>query len=109
MARRAAFSNDQWELAGSALLTIDAPAMGAFAIDPSEVVLAAPCKDKQDRMTIDQALRGFPRDAFDYVWLIAPPPFDARLLAGTTPVWRDGASGLYKIDRNRLSGGVPAH
>ncbi|NYT41207.1 hypothetical protein HZY97_10600 [Sphingomonas sp. R-74633] len=109
LVRRAAFSNDQWELAGSALLTVNVPAMGGFAIDPSEMVLAEPCEGKKDLITIDQSLRSFPRDAFDYVWLIAPPAFDARLLAGTTRVWQDGGSALYKIDRNRLSAGARPH
>ena len=31
--------------------------------------------------TIDQALATFPRDAFDYVWLISPPPYDPALTA----------------------------
>lgn len=101
--RRAGFSNDQWELAGSALLRVDAPQMGNFAIDPSQKVVPEPCADKPDLTTLDRSLRSFPRNAFDYVWLIAPPPFDARLLTSMTPVWRSGSSGLYKIDRNRLS------
>lgn len=107
--RRAAFANDQWELAGSALLRVDAPAMGRFALDPSQKVVPGPCGTKPDLFALDDSLRSVPREAFDYVWLIAPSPFDPRLLAGTTPVWRNGTSGLYKIDRNGLSGSVPPH
>ena len=42
----------------------------------------------------------FPRAAFDYVWLIRPPPHDAAALAGLTPVWSNGASALYRVDRS---------
>ncbi len=107
--RRAAFANDQWRMDGAALLVIDAPAMGAFAADPSERVLSEPCVAQWGLKSLDQALQGFPREAFDYVWLLQPPAYDRRFLAGTTPVWRSGTSGLYKIDRNRLSGGARPH
>ena len=34
---------------------------------------------------------------FDYVWLISPPPADPALLRGLQPVWRSGASVLYRV------------
>ena len=43
------------------------------------------------------ALTEFPRDAFDYVWLIQPPQFDRRLESGLTPIWRSGPSVLFKV------------
>jgi hypothetical protein len=43
----------------------------------------------------------FPRDAFDYVWLIQPPPYDPKLNAGLTEVWRDGSSVLFKVDHDK--------
>jgi hypothetical protein len=46
---------------------------------------------------VDVALASIPREAFDYVWLIDPPPHDVRLLAGLRPVWRDGRSVLYRV------------
>jgi hypothetical protein len=48
-------------------------------------------------MTIDQSLAWFPRRAFDYVWLINPPRYDASLAADLRPVWRAGRSVLYKV------------
>jgi ATP-binding cassette subfamily B protein len=47
--------------------------------------------------TIDQSLATFPREAFDYVWLIQPPPYDPRLTQGLQPVWRNGRSVLYRV------------
>ena len=36
------------------------------------------------------ALEHFPRDAFDYVWLIHPPAFDPALIRDLTPIRRWG-------------------
>jgi hypothetical protein len=49
-------------------------------------------------MAITRALTTFPRDAFDYVWIIRQPagPADMR---GLVPVWKQGTSGLYRIVR----------
>lgn len=98
MVRRQAFSNDQWDVTGAQLMTIvkrDAPAL---AVDPSQLVLGAPCPVETSR-TLDRSLATMPREAFDYVWLIDPPAYDARLTAGMTPVWRDGTDALFRIDR----------
>jgi hypothetical protein len=42
-------------------------------------------------------MRGFPRQVFDYVWLIQPPEFDPSLARGLQPIWRDGPSVLYRV------------
>ena len=68
-----------------------------FIRDASQVVTARRCRREAWR-TIDEALAFFPRDAFDYVWLISPPPYDASLTRGLQPVWRDGSSVLYRVD-----------
>ena len=49
------------------------------------------------------ALAIVPRDAFDYVWLIDPPPYDAKLAEGLRPVWRSGTSVLYRVESNAKS------
>lgn len=100
LARRAAFANDQWRIDGSALLTVDAPAMQPFVHDPSQMVLPKGCRSVEKRQ-VDDALAAIPRGAFDYLWLIDPPAHDARLLTGMTPLWRDGTSVLYRIERAR--------
>jgi hypothetical protein len=94
--RREAFANDQWALAGAQLLRVTYPAGGAFVADPSQLVVPRGCRAPEWR-TIDAALRDFPRGAFDYVWLIGPPPHDTALLRDLRPVWRSGESVLYRI------------
>jgi hypothetical protein len=98
MVRRQAFSNDQWDVTGAQLMTIvkrDAP---AFAVDPSQLVLGAPCPIEYSK-TLDWSLANLPRAAFDYVWLVDPPQYDARLTKGMTPVWRAGNDVLLRVDR----------
>ncbi len=96
LSRKRAYANDQWMLAGGQLISsrIEAP---GFEQDPSQLVLDRPCPWERWR-TLDQALRELPRDRFDYVWLIAPPTFDRRNLAGMVPVWSQGTSAVYRID-----------
>ncbi len=99
MVRRASFSNDQWDVAGAQLMKIVRPDAGYFAADPSQLVVARPCGGDAPWLSLDQTLTTLPRGAFDYVWLIDPPRYDARLTAGMTPVWADGSDRLYRIDR----------
>jgi hypothetical protein len=94
--RRLGFSNDQWPLAGSSLLTIRHAEAGRFAFDPSQKVRPPACA-YTDAWTIEGSLRRFPREEFDYLWLIDPPPFDPVLLKGTTRVWSDRGSALYRL------------
>ncbi|MGQ0558746.1 MAG: hypothetical protein ACT4OE_04055 [Sphingosinicella sp.] len=96
--RRQAFSNDQWTMAGAQLLRVRYAAGWPFIQDPSQIVTDRKC-GREIWYTIDGALRRFPREAFDYVWLISPPPFDPALARGLQPLWRDGASILYRVER----------
>jgi hypothetical protein len=98
--RRLAYTNDQWSMAGGQLLTVRyRPAMG-FAHDPSEIVTDRRCRGEWWR-PVDWALAAFPRDAFDYVWMLHPPPHHPALLEGLTPVWRSGSDVLYRVDDRR--------
>ena len=94
--RRRAFSNDQWTMAGAQLLTVRYNEGWPFIRDPSQVVTRFRCGHEVWR-PINVALANFPRDAFDYVWLIQPPPYDANLTKGLQPVWRNGRSVLYRV------------
>ena len=94
--RRDAFSNDQWSMSGAQLLTAHYPANDYFSRDPSQQVLGRRCRGER-WLTLDQSLALFPRDKFDHVWLIAPPPFDPALARGLQPVWRSGTSLLYRV------------
>jgi hypothetical protein len=93
--RREGFSNDQWIIEGTNLLTLRYTAPGVFAADSSQIVRPNGCRVSS--WWIDRALRAWPRDKFDYIWLIDAPPFDQKLVAGMRPVWRGPDSVLYQI------------
>lgn len=95
--RRDGFSNDQWLMEGLNLLDLKYQAPGYFAADPSEIVRPRRCPDRL-HLTIDRALRAMPRYAFDYLWLIDPPPYDSAEVAGMKPVWRGSGSILYRVN-----------
>lgn len=97
LVRRLAYSNDQWSMPGAQLLTTRYAAARGFAHDPSQMVTKVQCSREFWR-PIDEALTRFPRDAFDYVWILQPPPYDPALLRGLTPVWRDGRDMLLRVD-----------
>jgi hypothetical protein len=100
--RKMAYTNDQWSMPGAQLLTVKYRAARGFAHDPSELVTNTQCPREWWR-PISRSLARFPRKAFDYVWLISPPPYDKRFEQGLIPIWRSGTSALFKIDH-----GVPA-
>ena len=95
ISRRHAFSNDQWVIEGTNLLTLRYRKPGIFAADPSQIVRPAGCHLRS--WWIDRALSRFPREDFDYLWLIDPPPFDPQLVDGLHPVWRGPDSVLYQV------------
>jgi hypothetical protein len=94
--RRQGFSNDQWVMEGINLLDLKYKKAGIFGSDPSEMVEPDRCRVRGS-WQVDHALRRFPRDAFDYLWLIHPPAFDPALVAGMRPVWRGRDSILYQV------------
>lgn len=95
--RRIAYANDQWSMAGAQLLTARYRLAGRFAHDPSQIVTRRQCPREWWR-PIDRALARFPREAFDYVWLIRPPAYDPKFNAGLVEIWRDGRSALFRVD-----------
>lgn len=97
--RRLAYSNDQWSMVGAQLLTTRYPARG-FSHDPSQVVTDVQCPREWWR-PVAGALYRFPRQSFDYVWLVRPPHYDRRLEQGLIPVWRRGSSAVFRIDHSR--------
>ena len=98
LVRREAFANDQWAVEGANLLTVTYYAAGFFQSDPSQMVKSATCRALPMK-TIDWSLRAIPREAFDFVWLLDPPPFDQASASGLTPVWRGEGSVLYAVER----------
>lgn len=105
IARRAAFSNDQFDLGGTALLTVKTGDNAGFAKDPSQIVTPAPCPKTDEFRTFNQAIDQFTRRAYDYLWLIDARPLDARQARGLRLVWRRGNDYLFMIDHRRLSPG----
>ena len=102
LVRNRAFSNEQWSMLGAQLLHTTYRAARGYAHDASQMVTPVRCRNEAWR-SLDQSLRGFPRDAFDYVWLIRPPAHDPALTRGMVPIWRSGDSVVYRIvDRNPL-------
>ncbi|MES2336749.1 MAG: hypothetical protein V4537_01480 [Pseudomonadota bacterium] len=97
MVRRLAYTNDQWSMPGAQLLTVKYQPARRYAHDPSQIVTSTQCPTEWWR-PVSISLVRFPRDAFDYVWLISPPNYDKRLEQGLIPVWRDGTSALFRID-----------
>ncbi len=95
--RRYGFSNDHWDVPGAKLLTVTNRAAGYWQHDPSNLVVHDRCAARFGR-PVSFMLRWFPRDAFDYLWLIDPPPYDPALVADLQKVWGlpDG-SALYRI------------
>ena len=93
--RREGFSNDQWVIEGVNLMDLKYTKAGYFAADPSQLVRPNRCIDPLHRQ-IDQSLANLPRNDFDYVWLIDPPPYSAKVVADMKPVWRGPGSILYQ-------------
>jgi len=98
--RRLAYANDQWSMAGGQLLTVRYTPAGRFAHDPSQLVTDLRCRGEWWR-PLRVSLAYLPREAFDYVWLINPPPVGAEFVTGLTPIWRSGRDVLYRIDDRR--------
>jgi hypothetical protein len=96
--RKEAFSNDQWVAAGAQLLRVHYRAAGYFQHDASQLVTQRKCP-RERYLPVAMALQRIPRQAFDYVWLIKPPPYDPRLTAGLRPIWRNGTSVLFRVER----------
>lgn len=111
IARKFGFSNDQWQLPGAQLLRVKYAAAAPFAADPSEVTYSKDCLLRTratptwDRrlLTADQALDQFPRNAFDFVWLLRPAGFTDRNRADLQRIWSGPDSALYRVVRSPRS------
>jgi hypothetical protein len=107
--RRLAFSNDQWALGGAQPMKVRYTEAGRFGQEPSQMVYSSNCYKRSDGsmarapggsgLPITEALSTFPRHAFDFVWLIQPPPYPPASLRGLKEIWRNGNDVLFKIVR----------
>lgn len=107
-ARRLGFSNDQFQTAGAQLMSSKYAAAGDFAADPSGTAWSKSCiaRERRERgsgpallvRSADEAIAQFPRDAFDFVWVVDAPDFALVPRPGLEPVWRGRDSILYRVD-----------
>lgn len=101
--RRHGLTNNHWENPGAQLLTnIYAPA-GRYRYDPSQLVRDPRCRLFLPQ-PVDRALATFPREAFDYLWMVDPPAFDRGLLGNAELVYRGPGVRLYRL--RPVSGGA---
>jgi len=90
VARRHAFSNDQWDVPGAQLLKVHNPAAGRFQADDSQIVYEQACRGQIGVVADAQRVPA----AIPYLWVLwsgAPKP-----LAGWQPIARNGGSVLYR-------------
>jgi hypothetical protein len=97
LVRKEAFSNEQWAVAGAQLLTITKSDAPGFVEDPGQFITPNSCS-RPDWRTVHKALSTFPRDAFDYVWLIEPPAYAQENVRDMTRIWTNGQDMLYRVN-----------
>ena len=96
IARRDAFTNEQWAIAGQQLVRVRAVNVGAYASDPSQLVYPVSCRVAGS--DFDAAIAGFDRRGFGYVWT---PGFAAGRAhaADLSLIWHSDSSALYQVVR----------
>lgn len=99
IARRGAFANDQWQMAGAPLLSVRVQGAGYFAHDPSQISVPAPCPMDPNWRPQARALAEYPREVFTHVWLIRPHRAAPGERDGLELLWQRGDSVLYAVDR----------
>jgi len=114
--RKLGFSNDQWQLPGAQLLSVKYDEARPYSADPSELTYSKECRLKILRAlpagkhlivrTTDQALERFPRNAFDFVWLIGPAGYTPRPRPDLQFVWRGADASLYRVVQTRNTAGA---
>lgn len=93
--RREVFTNSQWEVPGAQLL-IPLGARGTrFNADPSQYIMGS--GDLRGRLQM--RLNAFPRDRFDFVWLIGFRPETLPRYPGLMPLFADDRTILYRIQK----------
>lgn len=98
LARKRIFTNDQFIMAGAQLLQIRYDKAASFDRDPSQLIKAN-SSDRTDWRNFSEAMAALPRSAFDYIWVIGEGEDEKVDYSGLTPVWQQGKSILYRIDR----------
>lgn len=105
--RKDAFVNGQWVMPGAQLLTITYTAAGRFAADPSQLLRPKRCRARNEPSLRDTVAH-FPRDAFDYFWLIDMPPERWVHDPGLIPIWTAPRGILYRVAHPQPVQAAPA-
>jgi len=94
--RRDAFVNCEWDIDGLQLLQVKYAAAGHYSRDPSQMFYR-PSPQDPSATTLADRLQGFPRAAFDYLWLVGVPDEQRPRQPDLQPVWSNDDSALYRI------------
>lgn len=96
VARRHAFTNEQWAISGQQLIAPRHPAAAPLDRDPSQLV---PQDDpRAQKRYFDAAVAGFDRGTFDYVWTVGFPAGRAQA-RDLVLIWSNDRSALYRVVR----------
>ncbi|MDB5705459.1 MAG: hypothetical protein JWN66_2575 [Sphingomonas bacterium] len=94
IARRRVFTNEQWAIAGQQLIVPLHPRATPLDRDPSQLVRRPDAPYRQT--DFDQAITGFDRGTFDYVWTVGFPAGRAHA-PDLMPIWSNARSALYRV------------
>ncbi|GAA4009601.1 hypothetical protein GCM10022280_03120 [Sphingomonas swuensis] len=94
--RREGLTNNHWENPGAQLLVNVYEPAGRFRYDPSQLVRDPRCRLALPR-PVNVSLANFPREAFDYVWLVDPPAFNPRLLGDAELIHQGRGVYLFRL------------
>ncbi len=109
--RRDAFVNTQWARAGSQLLVVRYNRDTRYHADPSQfVIVGAGCRGSH-KPAMRKILDEFPRERFDFVWLLRTSQGLPSLPGWLERVYADEDSALYRISVKQLGQmpAVPSH
>lgn len=95
IARRNAFSNDQWDTPGMNLLSVHYPQGGDFVTDGSQFVADRSCLDEGTKL--DQAVAAFPARAFTHLWIVGEPPRVFPNRGDLEMIWKGPDSAVYRV------------
>jgi hypothetical protein len=95
--RRDAFVNSMWLVAGAESLDIIYNRDTAFHADPSQFIADDGCTDYPKTMT--ETLKAFPRDRFDFVWMLRLEGTRPAMPADLKLLYEDQQTALFRIKR----------
>jgi hypothetical protein len=96
--RKDAFANGQWVMPGAQLLTVTYKAAGRYGIDPSQLLRPVACRGIREPI-LENTVAHFPREAYDFLWLVDVPQYRWVNDPGLQPIWHSPSNRgiLYRI------------